>query len=129
MRLAALVVRLGALCCLAIAAVVLAVGGSEYPGRTRAGMDFAVRAVLPLALLPWLNLWALHAATRGARGAPGWIGAALAADLALLAVTAPHAGAGAPPVSRALPWVGALLALGCAGLLAARVRAVVPRRS
>jgi hypothetical protein len=128
-RFASVAVRAGALCCLVVAAVVLAVGGSEYPGSTRAGLDFAARLVLPLALLPWLNLWALHAAAHGTRGAAGWIGVALAADLLLVATTAPHAGAGAAPVARALPWIGALLALGCAGLLAARVRLALPRRS
>jgi len=105
------VLRVGVLLCLAAAAVILVAQSGEYPGRTAAGLRVAATEPLPLALLAWLDLAALHA--RGAR----WLRvAAVVANLALFAVTVPDARAGAPPVSLALPVVAALMAIGAAGV-------------
>ena len=112
MRVFRVVLRIGVLLCLAVAAVTLVALSGEYPGQTPAGLRVAVTEPLPLALVAWLNVAALHAG--GAR----WLRvAAVVADVALFASTVPYARPGAPPLSLALPAVAALMAIGAAGVV------------
>ena len=111
-----IVLRLAALLLLATGAVVLIAESSEYPGVTRAGTLIALRELVPIALTGWLNVGVLSATAAGARRAGIWLVSAGIANLALLVRTLPGAKRGSPPVSLALPVIGALLLIGVIGL-------------
>jgi peptidoglycan/LPS O-acetylase OafA/YrhL len=96
--------RVGIVMCLALAALLLAVDASEYPGYSRPALRALLFGAVPLLVAGAVNLRALGAVR-------GWRGAALACNVALVAVALPMARGGGPP----FPW----LLLGTAVLLVA----------
>src|SRR4051794_15663350 len=82
--------RLAAVLCLLLAALLLAVDAREYPGLTWAGVRALSYGALPLLAVGVLNLRALDAGR-------SWRLAALVADVILLAVALHDVGRGAPP--------------------------------
>jgi hypothetical protein len=97
--------RAGIVLCLALAALLLAVDASEYPGFSRPGLRALLFGALPLLVVGAVNLGALSAGR-------GWRGAAIAGDVALLAVAVPLVRRGGPP----FPWlllVTAVLLVAC----------------
>jgi hypothetical protein len=111
--------RLAAVLCLLLAALLLGADAGEYPGHSRAGVRALVRGPVPLLLVAALNLRALDAAARWR----GWRWTAFGGDLVLLGTTLRLLGrGGAPPSAWLLAAVALLLTAGAAGLLGAARR-------
>ena len=106
--------RTAILLCLAAAAITLVALSGEYPGATAAGRRVALRELLPLALLAWINLAALELSP--ARRAASVTAIAALGDGALLIVSLRGLRSGAPPLSLALPIIAALLLAGVLGV-------------
>jgi hypothetical protein len=105
-RAARVVVRIGAVLLLIVAAIVLAVGIGEYPGITRPALRYMLTEVLPLTAVAGLNF----AAFGGDAPVSEWRRAlALAASAGLLAVSIPDFRQGAPPVTLAVTALAAIL--------------------
>ena len=117
-----MLVRVGAVFCLLIAAVVVGAGAGEYPGLTRAGLRFAATEILPLVAVAVLNLAALDGLPHGAPAARWLRWIALVASVALLADALPHARRGAPPVVWATVASAALLVVASVGRALTRRR-------
>ena len=113
-----IILRVALLLCLAAAAISLLADSMEYPGVTRAGTLIALRQLLPLAIVGWLNLGVLLATgdSPETSRARVWFACAGAANLALLVRTLPDARRGAAPLSLALPVIAALLLIGVIGV-------------
>jgi hypothetical protein len=119
MRALRIVVRVGAVLLLLIAAILVAVKTSEYPGITRPALRFMATEVLPLIAVAALNLAALDVDVP----VSAWrrVGA-IASSAVLLAASLPEFQRGAPPVSLALPIISAVLLAASAAIEMARRR-------
>jgi hypothetical protein len=106
--------RVAVLLCLGAAAVSLLALSGEYPGASAANRRVMGGEPLALALLAWAHLAVLEAG-RG-RALNMWVASALAGDLVLLVRSAAAAQRGAPPLTLALPGIGALLLVGAVGV-------------
>ena len=107
-----LLLRVAAVLCLLLAALLLSADAGEYPGLSRAGLRALARGALPLLLVAALNL-RLLAPTRPRRG---WRWAALGGNLLLLgAALRALVPGGAPPFFWMLAVVALLLTIGVAG--------------
>ena len=112
------VLRAGIVCCLLLAAVVLAADAGEYPAFTRAGMRALVRGSLPLLAIAALHLVALDT--------PAWLrpparraalGCALTIDVFIALAAARTIRRGAPPMVGLTLAVAIVLAVGVTLLL------------
>ena len=112
-----LVVRLGTVLLLALAALLLGIDAGEYPGLSRAGLRALAQGALPLLVAGLINLRALRAGR-------GWRWLAVAVNILLLSVALNHVRRGAPPFFWMLLGVACLLVLGSIGLIAASARRV-----
>jgi hypothetical protein len=120
-------VRVGAVLCLLIAAVVVGAGAGEYPGLTRAGLRFATTEILPLVVVAVANLAALDGPRVGTTAARWLHWIAPAANVALLADALPDARRGAPPVVWATIASAAVLVVASVGWALTRRRGGTPR--
>lgn len=120
MRRVGLTLRVAVVLCLVLAALLLLVDAQEYPGHSRAAFRALGRGALPLLLVAGLNLLALER-RRGA----WWRGAALAVNVALLALALRLLRSGAPLGFWLLSAVATLLVVSSAAWLwmALRTRA------
>jgi hypothetical protein len=106
----ALVLRVGSVLCLLLAALLLVVDAREYPGFTSAGLRALARGALPLLAVGVLSLRALG-------GGRGWRIAAVVASLILLGAALRGVRGGAPPFFWLLLGVALLLVAGSVGVL------------
>lgn len=125
-RLFRVLVRVAAVLCLLMAALLLAVDGREYPGFSVPGLRALAAGALRLVLIGLLNLAAVGAAT--ARTGRWLAVAATAANLALLVWALANARGGAPPFFLALPVVATLLTIASVGLAITLRPSVAPAR-
>jgi len=101
--------RASILLTLAAAVVSLLALSGEYPGNTGAGRHWAMRDIVPLALIAWLHLRVLEGTYRSHRTNTLWIAIAVIADVVMVVMTAPAALRGAAPFNLALPVIAILL--------------------
>ena len=117
MRRISLLVRLGAVLLLALAALLLGIDAGEYPGLSRAGLRALAQGALPLLVAGAINLQALRAGRI-------WRWCAITVNILLLAVALNHVRRGSPPFFWMLLGAACLLVLGSAGLIAVGARRV-----
>ena len=101
--------RIGIVLCLLLAAVALAIGVGEYPGYTRPAFRWLATEVFPLVGVGWINLVALDGPPRRARRV-GLL--AIVVDLALLIHAGRAVQVGAPPFAFMLAGTAGLLVIG-----------------
>lgn len=110
---ARVLVRAGAVCCLLLAAISLAVGVNEYPGYTRPALRYMATDVMPMVLVGLISVAALQERSR--RGQ--WLRLlAMGGSLALLISELQSMRGGGPPIAYLLAGAAGLLAVGMIGV-------------